>query len=633
MIDARSRLFRWWLPVLAGLWIAAGPASAAGPDLSIGAEQYPDADAIILRWEQHYALGEDGAVTIRSHEWVKLLNRRRINNWADRTINYRVGEDTLIVHTAQAHLPDGQVLPIPEYGFNLGAAEPVAGWPEYSAWEQRIISFSGVQPGATLELDYEIRTQAGALPVLSADLRLDAHGPVVERVVTVTTPGDVTLHTAVLNVPDGASARSVETDSGLRSERWTLGPFPGCRNEAASPAWQQRCPRLVFSTAESDAAWVNGWLAPVQAAIADDDRLTEFAIANTRDAVSARDRIESLCSALAKRFNFINAAEAWRARSCRSAPVVFAHGYGNPLEAAAISASAFRALGFQAQPVVAAHADAWRADVPADAAFAGVVLQVTTSEGDFLVHPQQGIVTSPGDWGGHVLVAADDSGELRETRILSRGEGAASRLTVTGKIEVTEDGKAHGELHLTVTGALCAAGKLRTADGQKSRVKELVERVVAEFEVTGHSITRLTDDTLCADVQIAAKDALARIQEDRLLRLGAGSALLPDLNLPLSGRDRAGDLELPGAATEEVDLVITFPESWKVRILPQTPAAVSGEWGRLEQRVLSQDHGVRIERRLNVQQSRLSAEAFAPLREGLKFLRTDGARCLLLGPA
>ena len=42
------------------------------PDLSIGAAQYPDDDAIILRWEQHWMLGLRPILGIRCKEILAL---------------------------------------------------------------------------------------------------------------------------------------------------------------------------------------------------------------------------------------------------------------------------------------------------------------------------------------------------------------------------------------------------------------------------------------------------------------------------------------------------------------------------------------------------------------------------------
>ncbi|MBU0717468.1 MAG: hypothetical protein KJ749_04400, partial [Planctomycetes bacterium] len=71
---------------------AAPPAKAqvegAAPDLSISAARYADEDAIIFRWEQHWALDKDGTVHRRDRQWMKLLNTRPIRDYADPRIDF-----------------------------------------------------------------------------------------------------------------------------------------------------------------------------------------------------------------------------------------------------------------------------------------------------------------------------------------------------------------------------------------------------------------------------------------------------------------------------------------------------------------------------------------------------------------
>jgi len=143
-----------------------------GATLTRGQTQSPDEDAVILLWEQHWTLEKDGTGHRCDPQRLKLFNRRPIRSVADPRLDFVEGQDKLVIHKAQTILPDGTIMPVPDYSFNIAAPNDVAGWPEYAGWQQQIVSFSGIEPGVVLELDYEVTTPAGVLPWLEADLRL-----------------------------------------------------------------------------------------------------------------------------------------------------------------------------------------------------------------------------------------------------------------------------------------------------------------------------------------------------------------------------------------------------------------------------------------------------------------------------
>ncbi|MCH7925559.1 MAG: DUF3857 domain-containing protein, partial [Planctomycetes bacterium] len=211
--------------------------TAGEPDLTIGAAQFPEDDAIILRWEQHWTLDADGTVHRRDHRWMKLLNNRPIRRHGDPRIAHVKDGEKLIIHKAQSILPDGTVLPVPDYSFNEAANDAVSGWPEYSDWQDMIVSFSGIQPGVVLELDYEIVTPSGVMPWIEGDLRLNDTYPTVERVVTVTVPTRTAVHFRFDRADAMKASLKESTDGGSKTYRWSAGSLAGDRDEPGSLPW------------------------------------------------------------------------------------------------------------------------------------------------------------------------------------------------------------------------------------------------------------------------------------------------------------------------------------------------------------------------------------------------------------
>jgi hypothetical protein len=610
---------------------AGPPAPSASPDLAIGAAQYPEDDAVVLRRERQWRIDADGAVHRREHYWVKLLNRRPIRRYADPRIDFNADTDTVKIYQARTHLPDGTILPVPEYSFNIASPNDVAGWPEYAAWRQRIVSFSGIVDDCVLELDYEVTTEPGVLPWISADLRLQEGDPVVQQIVSVTAPKSV----AVLHRLDGVEAPNQparsEDVNGVVTLRWTFENLPGARNEEQSPPWQERCGRLRFTTCPDAVTWTNKALTGAAHATEPDDAITAFAHDAVEEEPDLSRRLDKLAGALRGTFNFIDSPKTVRKMSCRPAADVFRSNYGSPLESGALLLAACRALSLKAYPVLAVDGRFFDADVPTDSGLVGVAAVIETKDGPLYVHPRHGVFHDPGSWGRHILLSLNDRGELEQTYIRARGEDLTSELSCTGRIELAEDGTAAGTIYVTMTGAFFDPTDLETGKAQQRKVESLVDRMLSGFKVTEASVTALSQDEFSATAQISTAEALPKIDDQRLLTLGDGPAFLADFPLPTDRSQRLTAVKLAGAFSEHIDLTVVLPDGKELRLMPASLPEVSGRWGAISQTVTRNGPEIHLQRDARVTIDRISPEEFPPIREAVNALRAPGCLHLAYG--
>ncbi len=603
------------------------PQSAIRNLKGMGEDEYDD-DAVILRWEQHWTLTGDGTVRRRDHKWLKLLNLRPVRQVADPRIDFVAGRDEVIIHAARTHLPDGAVLPVPEYSFNIAAPGDVAGWPQYAAWQQRIVSFSGIEPGAILELDYEVITPPGVMPWLEAELRLSEDYPTVEREITVTVPYGVTLHHQMDVIPNVQSSqeRAVVNGAGQTTYRWRAHDLPGDRGEPQSPGWQRRGSRLRFTTCPSSAAWVTAMLDRVNLAAQPDDTIKAFAESAVGDEADPAERVRRIARKLHDSFNFVTSPKALASLSRRSATDVLRANYGNELESAAVFLAAVRSLGMEASPAVGVDANLWDESgglAPIGSAFAGVVVRVDLPGGGVHVHPRHGLFKNPGNWGRHYLLSVDEAGTLQRLYVFARGENEPGELDITGNIVVDPEGAATGDLRIRATGVFFDPSKLDTADAQKSLIERLVGRVLSDFSVKSHSVVTLSDDAFRATVSVESKGPIPELEERHILRFGEGPAFLSDVPMPLTRSYRRTDVQLASRFRESTDVMIELPEGWEPSIVPASPAKVAGPWGMVAQTVDVDDRTVRLRRNVTVNTETLSPDDFDKLRQAVNALRTN----------
>ena len=624
LINARSAVIPM---ILLGVFLI--PAAAATPDLSATADQYPDDDAVIVRWEQAWTWTPNGALTRRDHQWIKLFNSRPIDAVADPRIHYNKSEDTVTIHTAQTHLPDGGTIAVPDYSYNIAAPNDLSGWPAYAEWQDQIVSFSGIQDNAVTELDYEVTTKPGVLPWISEDLRIDDDYPIIERVVKLTVPAgtDVLEHLDRVNQqPEKTSGKGNDTYT------WTFKNLPSGKGEPQSLSWQQRCPRLRFTTCPSAEAWVAAYVAPARRAAQTDDAIRAFAEAAIEHETNACEQTRKIAEKIGETFNMIDSPKARRSLQCRPAPEVLQANYGNPLEAAALLTAALRSLDIKADIDVAVNARAFSDKVPTDAMLDRLVAHVELDDGPLHIDPTDGVIHNPGSYGPRLLLGLNDAGEIRETRVYARGEHDPSQLRVTGRVNIDDQGNATGTLKLRLTGRFYDPTSLDSADAQKSLVKKTVASVITGPKVREYVITTLSDEALEATVELGDDEPLSSVDKLRLIELGDGPAFLDTVHLPLNRSQRNTRLDIGGAVQESVDITVELPDEWTAAVAPAALPKLAADWGAIEQQVDPSDGVLRIRREVNIDTDEVSPEAYQSLRTSVNDLRAAGSRTLMFGP-
>ena len=514
--------------------------------------------------------------------------------------------------------------------------DDVAGWPEYSDWQEIVVSFSGIEPGVVLELDYEIITPAGVLPWIDADIRLDNEYPVVERVVSVTVPTSVAVHRRLDRAAGVKSDDKSSVVGGTKTStyQWTAKNLPGDRGEPQSLPWRQRSPRLRFTTCPDEVSWASTIAGRVDQAAMGDDTIKKFAEAAIEEELDPAERVRKIAKKIHDSFNFVNSSRALRGLACRTAKDVLHANYGNRLESATLLLAALRSLEMNAHPLVGVAADNWNESdkvAPTESAFSAVVVRVDLPEGPMYVHPQRGLFKNPGNWGRHRLLGTDAGGNLQRTYVYARGEDRPSGLRIAGKIAVDGEGKATGELRINLTGGFYDPADLETADAQKALVKSLVGRVLSDFDVESHSIVTLSDDLLKATANVTSTDALKKYDKHHMLKFGEGPAFLGDFHLPLDRSSRKLDVRVGGRLREQVNLTVELPEDWKASIIPASLPRVEGNWGHAVQTIELDGQTLRFHRAIEITSDTIPPADFAGLRDALNDLRTPQRLILACG--
>lgn len=589
--------------------------------------EFAGEDAIILEWRQHHKSQSDGRTELTERKRVLVRHDRSYGAFADPRITYHADFETVDIRSARTILSDGRVLPVPAYSINEVSPGETAGWPDFAAIRQKVISFSGVEPGAILELEYTRSTRPGMRAAIEVDERVCGDYPIIERAVTVTA-------------------------GGVHGSDWShVAP---CRDETLSIPWRERCAahrdcRDVDSGAALDcAASARRILGAMEAAAATTASIRALAEEWKGGKSDPLERIRQIRERLNKRISIVHARPNWVPDALRTADRVRETTYGTPAEAAALFLALVRAAGVVAEPMFVCDEGFTGGESPlprsAIVAF-GIAVRV---DGELSWwHLGDGRIRNPGHWGGRqlchgaILTGKADAAvsrpsgasDLHLVALRSLGDISGSRFHVGGDVDLSGDGNWTARLDIRATGLFVRADDLLTDDQKRGTVQGWLDRILPDAHLERYSVTALSDDVFGAKVEAKSRAPLRAVDAARVLVLPQPAPWTTRFDLPLSRSERRTALRLPGAFRQDVQLSFALPGGWAASAAPHSLESAAGPWGATRQDVKVESGRIRFAQSVECRTRDIPVEQYGSLRSAFNRLQTPAARTWVFAPA
>ena len=609
----------------------AAPSHAADQDRPAG-DAVETPDAVYEVWDQVWGLDADGATYYHERRHVRLNSDRVFRQFGNPRITYNTDTDEVEVLVARVRLPDGSYVELEDYSTVGVTPDGSAGWPTFANIRQKVMVMGGIEPGCVLELEHKIKTKAGVQPYLAADVRIDNRYPVRSHKVSVTLPGGTELSPIVAGLPeDGYVYNFQQSDHGGGRHRWVFPALPGQPNEPRGLPWRERGVRLAFTTAPDAETWINQILATVDEAAGESPLLSRLAQQWTEEAGAESDKLGVLQRKLAASFNFVDFDTAWRPAKPRLAADVVHNNYGLPAESAAVLLALARTAGVAARPGLLVANGVWEDGAPQAAMVAAYVVVRDGPDGLEIWHPRHGRIQRDKRWANHTLLHASGDKIVRTT-LPAWNSAGDSRCAITGSVTIADDGTYAAKLSIKTSGLFVSPNALETRDGQKSRIKSIVNHLLPDAKVASFTLKSLAPQMFEAEVEVESNETLEKLHECYQFELAETSPALADVSTPLAHSRRLTAARLAGAFDERIELSITWPEAWETKAVPSSLEEDNGGWGKVVQTVDPTEHGLRLVRHTIVAAQDLSPDDVITLRKPLNELRSDYARTLLLEP-
>ena len=309
-----------------------------------------------------YTLHADGSQELRVQKELTLYTHAAMNSlYGETFIIYDPQYQQLEIHDSYTRQKDGTIIRTPNNAFVEVLPSAAANAPAYNNLKEMVVVHTGLELGATIYLDYSIKSQAGYLPELDICCPIKELSPIDEFTFRIEVPEGKTLHYELLN----ASARPTEANKdGMKSVTWKLKnveprpySYPSLRSSLGlvQQAASGMMPVLVASTwtnyADALKAFTRQFVSGDRTVV--ERKLTELKQAAQKDSTDLRTAIATYMDGL-YRSNQCKVSLGEAGYRLRPASEVIRSAYGTQAELVNLDVTLQKAAGLKAEVAVCA---------------------------------------------------------------------------------------------------------------------------------------------------------------------------------------------------------------------------------------------------------------------------------------
>jgi hypothetical protein len=565
--------------------------------------QDENADALYLKQKKEFILNADGSMDYNYSHQLKLITYLSSDKqFGESFIVFNPTYQQLSIHKAQTTMVSGRKVKSPENAFNEVLPQFAPNAPAFNHLREMVVSHTGIEPGATIDLSYTVHSKREFLPALMGNEILRTTAPVKELEIVVKIPMAQSISYQLLNIKTNPVIMS---DGVYKTYSWKFKNISALTHDLFQSRDNRLLPRLVFIVGKQAVEKIMAQPAfALEVNTAMKAAVAKVKASETDPLKIALKLQELVVGDLAT----ISVPPVYTGFRLRTPVEVWNSNYGTEPEKALLLAALLKQAGINNNLVAASFAGLLDGQVTNPLLFA-----------DFLVQPDFGkvgkITLSP--------VRLNDQDPLvsqpnREFALLVPGkalklEGIAhenNQLSLNGKLVLDASGNTTGVCNATWSGIVDPY--LRIQKNEKA-VSGLFADGIGSQDIKTYIIKENKPLSLKVDYTIDQRDALHE---------SSGLYYLP---IPLLLGDAAnwGFSELPSLRTETLELPAEIDQNYQLSItLPSSYAMISPEMkknlknsaGNVEISLKKEGQAIIITRKLSLNSLILKSDEVADLK-------------------
>ena len=304
-------------------------------------------DAVFNKVVHEYTLHDDGSSEYRDYKEVKLLSHMSFHRlYGETFIIFDPEYQEIEINAAYTIMADGQKVVVPDNAFNEVLPRAAAHAAPYNRLRELVITHTGLEVGATIYLDYTLKTKAGYMQTFMGEEVIKDIVPVKEKQIIIRVPAGQELHYKMLNL---RTAAEISQEKDAKVYTFT---FRGL--SAYTREWgidYELLPRLFFSTAKDLERAYFPFVAQAAFTYQSNPSMGAAAIK------LKEEKEDELKTALAIQKMVVNDIGTWNLAlkftgfKCRTPKEVWQSNAGTPLEKTVLLATLLKKAGLRAVPM------------------------------------------------------------------------------------------------------------------------------------------------------------------------------------------------------------------------------------------------------------------------------------------
>ncbi len=209
--------------------------------------QEENADAVFLKITKEYKLNEDGSTEFSYSKQLKLLTYYSFHRlYGETFIVYNPDFQELEINKSFTTMADGKVIKSPDNAFNKVLPRFAANIPAYNNLREMVVTHTGLERNAVINLYYTIKNSKEFLPALMGNEILGESSPVKEMIIKIKIPKNHELHYKAFNI---SIAPVITSENNMQVFTWAFKNLPASSKESFREQNNLFTPRLEFSSA------------------------------------------------------------------------------------------------------------------------------------------------------------------------------------------------------------------------------------------------------------------------------------------------------------------------------------------------------------------------------------------------
>lgn len=524
---------------------------SAAPKDSLTSSAGPAADAEYISLVKEYTLNQDGSMDYHFIKKLKLDTYRSFQNlYGETFIVYNPVFQKLTINNCYTIMADGKKVNAPLNSMNEVLPAIAAGAPPFNSLREMVVTHTGLERGATINLDYNLRTDKGYALALFGNEILAESEPVKDLTISVRIPQGRELFFRLLNT----SLQAVKTtENNFLVYTWHIKDIAAISAEEFQESNYAAYPRLIFSTSGSR----NETFALLTEQPSFGLQISEAMRAETEQLKNANP--DELSFILKVQEKVIDEIKLWPVSlrytgyRCREPEETWNTMGGTLSEKAILLAALLRSAGIQAVPVAISRSVFFDEKIGTLSDIEDFVVRVEIKESGIqylsLTYPNS--LNLGQVYGGRIFtrLARNEKPEY------ARSGDPEEKISMKGTFLVSSDPRLTGELSLQLDGAVNPyLGLVR----DKNKMKNLISGGISKPDMKDITISQSTPETAFQTYTVMADKPFRKDSSWFYFNLPVCISGLESWGIKTLSSKRSQPLEVPSAADESYNFSLAL---------------------------------------------------------------------------